>query len=119
MWNPENNIQNKSMKKYVPKSNSEEWKVFFLMHISNAEATIKEKPGCVCGGGYTKKLKVCKPKTSKERGNKYSWCIKELVSRYLEYSPPPSKKTQIDKEHRDKLLIGLDWLAGSSGLRHQ
>lgn len=63
MWNTENNIQTKSMKKYGPKSNSEEWKALFLMHISN-EATIKEKPGG--GNEYTKKkLKVCKPKTSK------------------------------------------------------
>lgn len=43
MWNTENNKQKKSMKKYVLKSNSEEWKAFFLMYISNAEATIKEE----------------------------------------------------------------------------
>lgn len=43
MWNTENNMQKKSMKKYVLKSNSEEWKAFFLMRISNTETIIKEK----------------------------------------------------------------------------
>lgn len=36
-------MEKKSMKKYVLKSNSEEWKAFFLLHISNAETTMKEK----------------------------------------------------------------------------